>query len=41
MSEQVHTAGGDDPLAENAVSAMLETLLLGLGFGKDATHETS
>lgn len=40
-AEQVHTAGGDDPLAENAVSVMLETLLLGLGFGKDATHETS
>lgn len=40
-AEQVCTGVGDEPYATLDAPAMLETLLSGLGFGKDACHESS
>ena len=40
-AEQVCTGVVGDPYATVNVNAMLETLLSGLGFGKDAGHESS
>ena len=40
-AEQVCTGVVGDPYATVNANAMLETLLGGLGFGKDAAHETS
>ena len=40
-AEQVSTLACDEPSGATAAPGTLETLLLGLGFGKDVGHETS
>lgn len=40
-AEQVRTMGCDEPLPGNAAPGVLEMLLVGLGCGKDSTHEPS
>jgi hypothetical protein len=40
-AEQVRTRECDEPAATTAAPGTLESLLLGLGFGKDSGHESS
>jgi hypothetical protein len=40
-AEQVSTLACDEPAAATAAPGTLESLLLGLGFGKDSGHESS
>jgi len=40
-AEQVSTLACDEPAAATAAPGTLESLLIGLGFGKDAAHEPS